>query len=272
MPARPNVIGARCETQADCGSDLQCWSESAAGFFSLQGGIAGGYCTATCVTDVTCQALEPFAGCIAFTEQGPGFCFAGCISEYPADGEQKCLGRSDVACWSYATLFGTPEDPLVRERGLCLPQCGSDEECGGGRVCDGSFRLARCRDQRTAQGAAIGEPCTTFDDCAGRFCRELPGGGGACSASCTLGSESSCGFGVNASVREAACVLPYEWAQGSSFGPGDVGSCAELCDTSADCAQAGFECEPTSGVQGRAGACIFRGVASVDAGAADSGD
>ena len=268
-PVRPDVMGAPCTADTDCGSNLFCWTESTASLAGLPGGPAGGYCTARCQQDTTCQALEQFAGCVTFALDTPGLCFAGCISEGPTEG--KCLGRSNLACWSIPELFGQAKSQMFLDRGLCFPKCDSDEDCPG-RRCNRASRVAVCSDDppRPELGA-IGDPCTASSDCTFGLCRDLGGGASACSASCVIGSPSSCGYGASATERDADCVLPFEWSGGTSFGVGDIGLCAETCSVSSDCKQPGFVCEGTFVGDAVKSYCNFHAPAQSDAGATDAG-
>jgi len=270
-PVRDDVVGAPCTADTDCGSNLFCWTESTLGLAGLPGGPTGGYCTARCQLDTTCLAIEPFAHCFTFATDTPGLCFAGCISEGPAVGEVKCLGRTNLACWSIPELFGQTKTPMLRDRGVCFPKCDSDEDCPG-RRCNRSFRVAVCSDDPPRpESGAIGDACTGPDDCTFGLCRDLGGGASACSASCVVGSPSSCGYGASATQRDAECLLPFEWSGGSSFGVGDIGLCAESCTESSDCKQPGFVCEATFVGDDIRRYCTFHASAASDAGTADSG-
>lgn len=271
-PPRPDVVGAPCTADTDCGSNLFCWTESTLGLDGLPGGPAGGYCTARCQLDTTCTAIEQFAHCITFAADTPGLCFGGCVSEGPYAGEVKCLGRSNLACWSIPELFGQPKTADFRDRGVCFPKCDSDEDCPG-RRCNRAFRLAVCTDDppRTEK-AGIGDPCTGPDDCTFGICRDLGGGASACSATCSIGSPSACGYGASATERDAECLLPFEWSGGTSFGVGDIGLCAESCTDSSDCKQPGFVCDATFVGDDVRSYCTFHAPpGQSDAGTSDGG-
>jgi hypothetical protein len=117
-------------------------------------------------------------------------------------------------------------------------------------------------------GGAFGAPCTPateVTDCASGLCIQYgvpnnPGvvAGSFCSANCTAGITNGCGFdAVSGGVRQGACFS----AQLQGGGVGDLGYCAPLCDTTADCAQAGWVCELFGDAMaeaqvGRRGECV----------------
>ncbi len=73
----------------------------------------------------------------------------------------------------------------------------------------------------------------TDDDCLGVLCLPLDGTAGVCSAPCRLGNVLGCGFrngAIDAGPVIGACLYGPETA-----GIGDVGACAQLCDTASDC-------------------------------------
>ncbi len=242
--AQFNELGARCESDRDCGPALACWPASAQSFGERQGGAAGGYCTAPCEDLRDCVQFDPAAGCSG------GSCVLGCYSGEPVPGEGKCRDRADLTCWSSAALGLTPFDARVRQSGICLPACGSDEDCEG-RACDLASGL--CVDTPTL-GAATGEPCDSADDCAGQVCQSSAAGPFFCSAFCSFGTFG-CGYGRNAEPREAMCLGTAVFDASGSEGEGDVGICFELCDTPADCAQPGWQCVASPEVRGRVGFC-----------------
>lgn len=251
-------LGAKCSSDRDCGPDLMCWPASARNFSGRAGGASGGYCTAACETLDDCTAIDPTAGC------SDGLCMLGCYSGEPRPGEGKCRNRADLTCWSSAALGLTPFDSTVRQSGLCLPSCGSDDDCEG-RTCDLALRL--CVDTPSV-GAPIGAPCDSGEACAGGACQSSAAGPFFCTAYCSFGTFG-CGYGRNAAPREAMCLAAAVFDATGSEGIGDVGICLELCDVAADCSQPGWQCLVTPEVQGRAGACVAAaGSLGVDAGAA----
>jgi hypothetical protein len=256
------IIGARCASDDDCAGGAFCSTASGNDFYGA-GGPAGGYCTFSCTEDVDCTDRDPLSTCSPVGPDGTSICIRTCLSKAPEPGEAKCLNRPDVACES-VVVQQIEQFTAEPQLGFCVPRCGSDEECPSGRVC---HRQAGICADFPAPGAPVGSACSTSDDCDGRDCQDRVNGNGICTAPCVLGGLSGCGYGRNADVREAACVIPVAAAGNFSEGPGDLGFCLELCDVDADCQQAatGFVCRPLSaglaGFLGRRGACS-RGVAT----------
>jgi len=136
-------VAAPCTRDEACGPDLSCWSATTRGLFSIAGGAAGGYCTRTCRADGDCSSLDPAAGCLLNQAVIP-ICARRCLTRSPRAGEQKCLDRSDLGCYSLGVEPQT-FDPLGRQEGACSPVCGTDAECPGG-FCDPLTRI--CIDTR----------------------------------------------------------------------------------------------------------------------------
>jgi hypothetical protein len=156
-----------------------------------------------------------------------------------------------------------------------MPQCGSDEDCGG-RFCD----LARglCVSARPA-GAPVGALCEANDDCLGGSCVTADSTGllRICTSPCVFGPPVGCGDGVSADPRNYACLSPLitgTFGIGAE-GLGDVGFCVEICDVDADCAEVanGLVCVPDERLArlGRSGFCLTPGAPDADAGP-DGGD
>jgi hypothetical protein len=252
----PGIVGAACESDADCQGGATCMRGDS-NDFTGQGGPAGGYCTFACAGSEDCTSRDPQSECIPLGPDGSLFCARTCLSKQPDVGEGKCLNRTNVVCLSEVAGNAVPL-AAERQSGLCIPFCGSDEECPEGRHChrQGGF----CTDF-VAPGAPVGSACAIDADCEGSACEDRDNGVGTCTAQCVLGSLSGCGYGRDAEVRDAACVVPVVAAGRFSEGPGDLGLCLELCDEAADCQQAsaGFACRPLNpdlaAFLGRPGAC-----------------
>lgn len=257
------LVGRQCTEDAQCGAGLSCFEAASNEFFG--GGPAGGYCTVQCASTAECTAIDPLTQCEA------GLCLRTCRSMDPTSvAENKCLSRHDVVCQSAAYL-SIEEFTGLRQPGLCLPQCGSDQDCGGGRFCD----LARgvCASTRPS-GAAVGERCEVDGDCLGGRCLTDGPDERFCTSPCVFGQPVGCGEGAAVSPRNVACLAPVIRGFVSSEGIGDVGFCLEVCDVDADCAQAAtrdWVCLPDAEAErfGRSGLC--RAPQPTDAGA-DGGD
>ncbi|MBI5533282.1 MAG: hypothetical protein HY898_11235 [Deltaproteobacteria bacterium] len=240
----PGSLGAKCKTDADCGS-LLCIPDISTEFFG--GGPAHGYCSKDCTSFLhggvgvdPCSLVDPNSLCSAAGDDPNdpatrGFCLEGCSQGPPMDSggfgkfdPKKCHGRRDVAC-------------TVVDGGslsLCLPTCARDADCTGGRKCDP--RKGVCVDQPTP-GSAMGAHC--HDDggpigCAGLCLQVVKGDdassndpnniAGFCSQRCVYGDVTSCG--VEQTPSAGICILAMPEA-----GNGDEAFCAQMCDVDADC-------------------------------------
>ena len=267
------AIGAPCVTDADCPvgpggeTPLICMTPTSTAEFTT-GSPQGGYCTARCRDTDECVALDVLSGCGLIDEQtGDGYCIGLCT---PNGGQINCLSNRAQACFQL-----DDDTPTV---GACFPVCQSDAACGDGQFCDqGRTGLGLCTTTEPP-GGDIGAPCTNETaeaDCKSGICITLldaPGGsptGSFCSANCTFGLLAGCGSTAPAgTARDAICLQP----QRATGDVGDLGLCFELCDTAADCTQAGWICDPlTADGQtqvGRVGECVppGDGAVVVDAG------
>lgn len=269
MPLTP-LVGRACTEDAQCGEGLTCFTSTSNDF--LGGGPAHGYCSLACNEDAQCTSIDGRSECVVTGAGASGLCIRTCRSGDPASvAENKCLGRIDLACNSEAFL-GLATFTGARQVGWCYPQCGSDEDCPG-RRCD----LARglCVDTLT-EGLPFGARCTSDQECAGRRCAGVAPGEAFCSAPCVFGQPTGCGFGLSASPRGAACVVPQVQGILSAEGAGDVGLCGELCAEDSECEQAasrGWVCQTSANFEanfGRPGLCNAPPPADAGAGA-DSG-
>jgi hypothetical protein len=227
-----------------------------------QNGPAGGYCTRAC--DPT-DPENPVCGvangyCVDFSAAGAtttqGYCVQAC-SYGGEDRVSKCWGRQDVAC-----VRG--EDQSANVIGACFPICSSDRQCPTGRRCDSA--TGTCIDTPTA-GDPLGAYCVppnpdggaATDTCAGS-CLRL-GAGTICTRYCVLGELNGCewvGAGMSlAGGNHGVCLLGRSDARA-----GDLGFCAQQCDSVADCANKtdpGVMCDTTTvpiDIAGH-GACIL---------------
>jgi hypothetical protein len=260
------LIGRPCRADADCGAGLGCITANSDDFFG-QGGPAGGYCTKACDDTAECQDVDEKSECLSFNSTGTGMCFRTCLTRTPPPGEEKCLGRDNLACTSEAILAGGSPS-AQRETGWCLPRCSSDIECPG-RVCNLTNGICQ---RAQLEGLPIGAACDTESDCAGRECQfTVSDTQRTCSAQCVfLGNgfqPSSCGF--SSPPRGAGCAV-------TPTGVGDVGYCVELCATDSDCelnASLDWFCFENTGVEAVTEAPGFcrPPLPDTDAGAGDGG-
>lgn len=224
-------LGGACETNSDCEKALVCDRETDNDPI-FGGGPAGGLCTSLCMADADCGS----AGlCLTTTAGPPGRCVPSCTIgpplmylEDPLD-PAKCLGRADLRC------------AKTKAGEACVPTCGDDAQCTGGRVCDP--RLTVCVDVASA-GAPIGEVCDPNVDppaCAG-VCIGFSSGDAMCSTPCVLGgdalSTSDCG-----GPEHGLCAF-----RPSANGAGDFGFCTPSCAAHLDCQKPSFWCFGIEGV------------------------
>jgi hypothetical protein len=248
------IVGARCESDTDCLGGALCLR--ADGDLYAGGGPAGGYCTFACTATGDCTSHDTHSDCETVNSNGGRYCIRTCLSKDAEPGEAKCLNRPDLVCESIAADTGN--FTADRQDGFCAPLCGSDEECPAGRFCNRQGHI--CVAFR-APGAPTGSACSLEADCDGHSCENRVNGIGVCTAACTLGSLSGCGYSREDATRKAACVTAQVAASRFSEGSGDLGFCRELCDVDSDCIQAahGFGCAPftdqAAAFFGRAGAC-----------------
>jgi hypothetical protein len=147
---RPNVLGAPCRSNADCGSSLLCWAENAAGPPGSIGGPARGYCTAACRSAADCSLFQQPGDCLHFSDPSFGVCLAAC--ESGAAG--VCQGRSELVCSTYAALSLTAPSGAAADSGLCAPHCSSDADCVRGGQCNLAEPIASCIGESSDAGAA----------------------------------------------------------------------------------------------------------------------
>ncbi|WP_437784638.1 hypothetical protein [Sorangium sp. So ce1097] len=227
-------LAARCEVDADCGSSGVCIPESDPDFFG--GGPAGGYCTAACAGDGDCAGEGSV--CIG------GACLLGCtMGQPPLESivmeldPGKCQGREDLRCDTF------------EDASICLPSCGSDSECAGGRRCDPRWNL--CVDEPTT-GLPDGSACEIGDDdedpCAS-WCINFGGNSGVCAGFCVLGGDianDDCG-----GLESGLCLYGF----GDDPGAGDIGVCANACTRHSDCLLPDASCV-SAGLETN-GFCVF---------------
>jgi len=254
--AREGVIGERCESVADCSSNLDCLMANGSPFGS--GGPAHGICSLACAPGgIDCEAYDEDSTCVEFGSD-IAYCMRRCTTGLEAD---KCLGRQDTICdvAACALDYGEPCDddgcavfrcdPGGSQATVCLPHCNADSDCPDGRFCDP--RRGVCADEPSSD-KRFGESCTPgADECAG-FCDPDTE---VCFEACALGTYPSCAS-ESASEGDAACLLA---AGNADFL--DASMCTKLCDCSSDCF-GGVDCiafEDQSGafeVLGRPGICL----------------
>lgn len=223
-------LGLDCQEDSDCGDGGRCITPTENDPV-IGGGPAGGYCTKDCETDSdcdggTCLSFDGVSECFLDCEIGPALEFL----DDPLD-ENKCHGREDVRC-----------TPITGAGDVCIPTCGSDQQCPNGRVCDPRFRV--CVDSGAENtGDPNGGPCdpnASEPTCAGT-CVNFTSGVTMCSNSCVLGGDVDaydCG-----GLTEGLCVF-----RPSDNGPGDYGFCSPACKQHDECNNPDWWCFGIGGV------------------------
>lgn len=262
----PNVAGNACTSDGECGATGRCAKELTGGMLpSLLGGILpgdgidismatpGNYCTAVCKSDADCNT--------------GGACFG-------------------ILPSSITSLLGSGGGGLTGAiSGECRKQCTANTDCREGYECAeiNAKGLAAipmfgtiagfitpgipktCQPvvvPQTIDDTIVGKACTTDEECGAGSClgyQEPQDGGaatpGACTADCVAGKDELCG------ANEGLCT-------GVFYGTG--GTCAEKCNTAADCKQPNATCTAPLGVKictpGEAPAPQPTGDAGTDAG------
>ena len=228
----PNLLGAPCQTDVDCGPLLFCLTSKSKTIFG--GGPSNGLCVADCAKDAEkCAKLDSTSVCRTFDDKGTtnatsddvAYCMRGCVAGTPA-GIEKCFDRPDVACLAIGAST---------TKGTCIPTCRNDGDCSP-RFCDLASGL--CSDgQRT--GSPIGSTCSTTDrdSCTG-FCRAI-GTHFECSGYCSNG-QIGCGE-IGDPPFNFLCLAPLSTV---AWAGGDFGYCRKLCDCDADCGRTDSVCSP----------------------------
>lgn len=120
-PVSPRVtnVGAACERKHGCqGEEPECMTRSST--YAIYG---GGYCTASCASDLQCGPgglcpvgeAEQLAPDYDFTISWPRRCFRSCT---PGP-ESGC--RSGYRCLSLAHAYQRPSAPAPMQRPVCIP-------------------------------------------------------------------------------------------------------------------------------------------------------
>ena len=153
--------------------------------------------------------MTPLAYCLEL-------CTAGSVTA------SKCHGRLDQSCNSLNTVDA------------CIPLCGEDADCPG-RKCDPLSGF--CVD-KPATGGALGSACMKDEECAGGICKKISETAGVCSSFCRLAGRDSlegCGYRRTAVKSAATPVGACLTGVDDNAAPGDLGTCWQLCDETADC-------------------------------------
>lgn len=257
-PPGPAAIGGSCVVDRDCASGLLCGSSTI-------------LTTAIVPVNTKSVCTKP---CCRSSDCGSGFvCFPGgtggsyCVDAKKADrtppatggktGGQACSGPSD--CRS-----GLCSD------GRCVDTCCGPDQCASGTTC----RIATvathvawmCAPPNASASLDIGDPCTANADCLNDNCVQPFSAGKRCTPTCcsandcaALGlADNVCAYGQagndhlkwcfepNASGKAVGSACSANADCASRYCDAELGKCANVCCTSADC-NTGESCLPTPG-------------------------
>lgn len=103
--------------------------------------FADGYCSRTC-RDTSGDACGALGVCVDLTgSSGIGYCFAQCTLGL---GDENPCRIDHVAATRYVCVRpANAPATLPAGRGLCVPRCATNTDCGSGRTCDGATHSCR---------------------------------------------------------------------------------------------------------------------------------
>jgi hypothetical protein len=221
-----------------CVEDWQC---PGAGAFcrSAEEGFPGGQCTSACTDRTECDDGAVYNECLLLTGATAMAC------------EAYCRNGSDCRTGYTCQVLGT--DAAGATRGVCLPVCATDAECGGTSQCDPYTGRCVAMGGVHTTGAVTGEACTSDAACRSGNCR-LPVEnasytgylGGYCQSLCRIPQGyNTNNFFDGPALPQGTCTgdavcLPG----GNQQGAGDLGVCLASCTSSADC-RPGYTCNQT---------------------------
>lgn len=202
-------------------------------------GYPNGQCTNPCTDRTDCDDGLQYNECLMPT----GTTTASC--------EAYCRNGSD--CRDGYTCQVLSTDASGATRGVCIPACATDAECGGTSQCN--VYTGRCvpHGMVPTTGGDTGEACTGNAACRSANCRlPVENGnytgyvGGYCESICRIPS------GYNTSNFFSADTLPQGTCSGNAVcvpggneqGAGDLGVCLHSCSGASDC-RAGYSCTQT---------------------------
>ncbi len=160
--------------------------------------------------------------CLAYPDGG-GYCGKSCGGDGDCDGSDRCVGTSGGNQCVRIDSSGRPNCSAAT-----VPDCRTDSDCAATERCNTS--TGEC-EARPTDRAALGEPCTTGDDCNSGVCLTTPTGG-VCTQSCDWLDTTSCPAGfycdgdATGSCGEGACLA----------GAAGVGELGDACAADTDCA------------------------------------
>jgi hypothetical protein len=235
-------LGSACTSDAVCGAGLRCVTQVGGSV------LPGGLCTAPCGNEVDfdafCGAISTGSLCVTL---GTGLNEAYCLQSCTVGNDVSCFAREDAACTE-----------LTDGSHTCIPTCNGDVQCTDFThpFCSGeSSWCETAADPGTLPLGARCNPNAAVDECADGACYEYDAAGnGFCSSACRIGTVPQCGWDGTSTTANGLCLLLLDSFASSA----DLGFCAQLCNTDADCLFPGFICNALSGLSqfGKAGYCF----------------
>ena len=223
-----------------CVADWQCPGVGAV-CRTAEHGYPGGECTNPCTDRTDCFDGRVHNECLMMTGASGMMC------------ERYCRNGQDCRDGYTCEILST--DRSGATRGICIPACETDADCGGTAQCD--HYTGRCVPQGmvATTGALTGEACTSAGACRSGSCHlpvenGNPTGflGGTCESLCRLpvGFNTNNYFSGNA-LPQASCAGDAVCVPGGNdLGAGGLGVCRHVCTGNADC-RAGYNCIQTRG-------------------------
>lgn len=222
-----------------CISDAQCPGNTSFCRTAEQG-FPRGQCTNPCTDRTDCDDGSAYNECLAMTGSTTMAC------------EAYCRNGSD--CRDGYTCQNLSTDASGATRGICIPACANDAECGGASQCNAY--TGRCVPHGTVPttGGDTGDGCAADSACRSSNCRlsQESGSytgyvGGYCESICRIPSGYNTNdFFSGGALPQGTCAsasavcLPG----GNQQGANDLGVCLHGCSGNSDC-RAGYSCTQT---------------------------
>ncbi|MGO8994870.1 MAG: hypothetical protein ACLQVI_16265 [Polyangiaceae bacterium] len=276
------LVGAPCETNADCPSGAECSNV-------VYGAATPLYPTAICVAPCSPPpASEGIGACGGDSVPGAGLC-------QPASGSIPALCVPFCEVTSAGTVAGCEADDVCQllgsdgtdGAGWCQPGCTANSQCPSGTQCDPL--LAACVTTPLATSLPIGAPCSLVANpapcnCVGIANEDGGAAEGYCTAACVTGASVCPSAPSSGSGDSGAAALdggdagggspsPVPWVCSAELNlvttedggiifttqpPGLYGFCTPPCNSNADCASFQGRCSQgdPAAPAGFTGTCI----------------